>query len=134
MIVYGKFADRFYISDPNYPQANANRYLSFNRRIGKFRPYFSGATAASLGTPFPTVYYINKFALINDAIASALWSQLDAGSVGDDWFPKYKLEYVKVQPDFTVSGQAINSNGIFVDGPEATIALEFDHDPPHHCL
>ncbi len=31
IVVYGKYADRFYVSDPNFPKANANRYLSFNR-------------------------------------------------------------------------------------------------------
>lgn len=124
MIVYGKYADRFYISDPNYPQADANRYLSFNRAIGKFRPYFSGATAASLGTPFPIIYYLNKYYLINDAVTSSLWSELNAGTVGNDRFPEYDLVYYKILPDASTSSLDIKGNYIFVDGPDAYIAVD----------
>lgn len=124
LILYGKYADRFYISDPNYPQPNANRYLSYNRATGKFRPYFSGPTAADLGKPYPTIYYMNKYALINDTIASALWAELDAGTVGKTWFPEYKLDYFKFSPDGSTNVYEIESYSIFVDGPEADIAVD----------
>jgi hypothetical protein len=124
MIVYGKYADRFYISDPNYPKADANRYLSFDRPAGKFRTYYSGPNAADLGNAYPFIHYMNKYYVIDPAAAALLWAQLDAGTIGNSWFPEYKLFRVKVHSDLTAARLEIFASDIFVDGPEAEIEIE----------
>lgn len=128
MIVYGKYADRFYVSDPNYPKGDANRYLSFDRTAGKFRPYYSGPNAANLGNAYPFIHYMNKYYLLDPAAAAILWAGLDAGTIGDTWFPEYKLFSVETRPDMTSGRLEIFANEIFVDGPEAEI--EIDSETP----
>ena len=124
MIIYGKFADRLYVSDPNYPKADANRYIAFDRATKKFRPYSSGPTAALLGTPYPEIYYMNKFFLINDATAASLWAQLDAGTVGNSYFPAYKIQYSQIMADYSIIQHDINGTFLFVDPPEAVFFVD----------
>ena len=123
LIMTGKYADRFYISDPNYPQADAKRYISFNRTVGEFRTYYSGPNAKDLGKPYPYINYLNKYFLINDSAAEALWAELEAGTVGNDWFPEYTLIYKKALPDLSYQDNDIKENLFFVSDAEAAIAI-----------
>jgi hypothetical protein len=121
MIVYGKYADRFYISDPNYPQANARRYVSYDRATGKFRPYFSGPNAADLGHAFPNIYYMNKYFRMNEMAGAALWAELEAGTVGSSWYPEYDIQYIKDLPDGSMDITNINGTTAFVHTPEVEV-------------
>lgn len=128
MIVYGKYADRFYISDPNYPQANARRYVSYNRAIGKFRPYFSGPNAADLGHSFPEIYYMNKYFRMNEAAGAALWAEFEAGTVGESWYPAYQIQYILDLPDGSFSTADALGSAIFLYTPEVEVWVKSDTD------
>jgi hypothetical protein len=93
MIVYGKYADRFYISDPNYPSPDAKRAIIFDRSSGMFRPYYSGPSADDLGKAYWTFHYLNKYAMFSEAKLASLWSAFDAGTIGEAEFPEYTLSY-----------------------------------------
>ncbi len=121
MIVYGKYADRFYISDPNYPKANANRYISYNRATGRFRPYYSGPDADNLGKAYPSIYYMNKYARMNEAAGAALWAEFLAGTVGDSWYPEYNIQYIRDLPDGTFSEADALGSVVFLYTPEVEV-------------
>jgi len=91
IIVYRKFKDRFYVSDPNFPDPSENRVIVYNRTTRKFENYFSGATRASSDTIFSEIEYLDKYSMLSMAAFNQLWAQFEAGSVGDDIFPKYAI-------------------------------------------
>ena len=128
LIMTGKYADRFYISDPNYPLADAKRYISFNRTVGEFRTYYSGPNAEDLGKPYPYINYLNKYFLINDSAAKTLWAELDASTVGQDQFPQYKLLNTLFLPDSSTTKNEITNNYVFVEGLNAVIGIESAFD------
>ena len=128
MIVYGKYADRFYISDPNYPKANANRFISYDRAAGRFRPYFSGPDAETLGTAYPSIYYMNKYARMNESAGAALWAEFLAGTVGESWYPAYKIQYIRDLPDGSFSTADALGSSIFLNTPEVEVWVESDTD------
>jgi hypothetical protein len=119
IIVYGKYRDRFYVSDPNFPNAGAKRYLAFNRSTNKFRTYKSGATAADSKYSFTKFYYINKYHLLNDLTTGDMWAQLEAGTIGDDWFPNYTL---KVLLDSSFIN--LKKYNVFTEGPDIDIQID----------
>lgn len=91
LIAYEKYADRFYISDPNFPAPSARRAIVFNRQEDKFNPYYSGPSAEQLGVAYPWIYYVNKSWLLSELQMDVLWSQFLNGTIGNDLFPRYTL-------------------------------------------
>jgi len=98
LILYGNWKDRFYVSDPNYPEKTANRFLFFDRSTGKFRTYQSGPNARNLGKAYPHIFYRNKYDYLNNSQLVILWSELTAGTIGDGLFPPTSLYLQTYQP------------------------------------
>jgi hypothetical protein len=64
----------------------------------KFKSYFSGPSAADLGEEYPTIYYMNKYGILNPATFEALWRRFLDGSIGTNFFPEYSLMKLKQTP------------------------------------
>ncbi len=124
IIVYGKFGDTFYVSDPNYPKPTDVRFVYYNRGKKQFDPYNSGPNATNLGTPYPYFYYVNKYYLLNEANLTSLWADLAAGKVGESYFPAYEIQYNMHMPDTSVQQIAITSTYNFVNGTEASFFVD----------
>lgn len=123
MIVYGKYADHFYISDPNYPKANANRSIIFNRSTGWFQPYMSGPNADSLGKPYQRIYYMNKYGYFSGAKLTSMWTALADGTIGNGLFPVYTLAWsdLPASPDLA---ESITKYNTYVTGTDIYLYLE----------
>jgi len=88
LIAYRKYADRFYVSDPNWPQPNARRAIVYNRGTKTFESYFSGANAGETGKEYNRIYYNGKHEIVSPEELGLLWNQLMAAKVGDGLFPQ----------------------------------------------
>ncbi len=91
LIAFEKFKDRFYISDPNYPDPSARRAIVYDRGTRTFKPYYSGPSAEDLGQAYPDIYYLNKTWFLSPLQMGSQWSEFENGTIGDDIFPKYVL-------------------------------------------
>lgn len=93
IIAYEKRGNRFLVSDPNYPAANANRSVQFNRQKARFATYYSGPNADNLGTAYTVIRYINKYGFLSKAQLTYLWNAFNDGTIGMAEFPEVKLTY-----------------------------------------
>jgi hypothetical protein len=95
LIVYGKRGHSLLVSDPNYPiwaeGGEGDRTIDYNPDTGSFDLYYSGADADDLGLAFDDVLYFGYRDLIDWRALGALWADLEAGVVGDGYFPHYRL-------------------------------------------
>jgi len=90
MVAYHVQDGTIYVADPNYP-GNVDRQINYDGATGRFDPYYSGPTAANLGTPYPDIYYTAK-TTINDwnQIANR-WTELEAGTIAAADFPVFEV-------------------------------------------
>jgi hypothetical protein len=91
LILYEKFGDRLYVSDPNFPEPSARRAIVYNRPHKTFLAYYSGSDARATGTAYFDIYYINKYGMMHPAQLAAYWAQVENGTIGADLFPEYEL-------------------------------------------
>lgn len=130
MIVYRKYKDRFYVSDPNYPKPNANRAIVYDRATKKFKTYYSGSDAAHLGTPYPTIIYMNKYGMLSPNQFNYLWRKFEDGSIGQGLFPDYSLVSLEQQVDLTWSVKEKVTDNYRV--PENKVRLEMVFADQHY--
>jgi hypothetical protein len=132
MIIYRKYQDRFYVSDPNYPEPDAHRAIVYDRASKKFKTYYSGSDAAHLGVPFPTIIYINKYGMLSPNQFNYLWSKLEDGSIGQGFFPDYSLVSLEQQADgtYAVKGKVTNNYKV----PENKVRLQMNLAGPHRVI
>jgi hypothetical protein len=117
IIAYKKYKDRFYVSDPNFPEPSANRAIVYNRTSRKFQTYHSGATRDSSDTFFTEIEYLDKYSMLSMAAFNKLWAQFEAGTIGDDIFPKYALVGLnKMEGGQLATTKKINAAYYKVDG------------------
>jgi hypothetical protein len=95
MVVYKVDASGLYVADPNYP-GNENRKIAFS--LGSLSPYNSGENRAEIekgnGLSFPVLLYIGKTAMADWGKIGARYSEIAAGTIGNDKFPKWNIKYL----------------------------------------
>ena len=81
-----------FVADPNYPGNTTRCIMFFN---GVFLPYISGsnleAILAGETRSYEKIIYSAKTAMIPWDKITARWKQFEAGSIGQDRFPLYRL-------------------------------------------
>jgi len=90
MVVYGGGLEGLWVADPNYP--SQYRLIPWDLDKLQLGPYSSGATAAELGTPYETIAFIAKTALIDWPTLGGRWAEFIAGNAGDSVFPGYAIK------------------------------------------
>jgi hypothetical protein len=78
------------IADPNYPGAT-NCTITFNATTGKIDPYYSGANAHSLGTPYPIIQFHAKSTLNDWNATGTRWRDFLIGTIGSSIFPVFRI-------------------------------------------
>jgi hypothetical protein len=133
LILYEKYGDRFYVSDPNFLAPTARRAIVFDRSQKKFKPYYSGPNASATGIPYEQIYYMNKYSMMAPNRLASYWTQMENGTIGSDLFPEYELFLNEVDesgiPGF---GQVVTSRitvadsqlEIGIDAPEFQAKVE----------
>lgn len=95
---------KLYVADPNFP-ANRATDGTYSERIieyknNKLGPYISGLTAADEGSiSFDQIGYFSKTSYVKWEQMAARWVEFDAGIIGQDRFPTYKLFVDKINGD-----------------------------------
>ena len=95
MVCYEISADgNLLVADPNYP-GNTERIIKYTN--GKFQPYNSGANADDIangnGQAFENIQYFAKSTVLSWNQIAQHWGELKGGTIGDNQFPAYMLEY-----------------------------------------
>jgi len=96
MIVYRADAEAgtLFVADPNY-HADTSRVIHY--ASGTFSSYVSGDSKSGIEAgeikSFDRIRYLAKSAYVFWSQIGARWSQFDAGTIGDDAFPAYRLVY-----------------------------------------
>jgi hypothetical protein len=95
MVVYKVDSSGLYIADPNY-HGNENRRIVFSE--GELRPYNSGKNKAEIdkgnGISFPILLYIGKTGVADWDKIGARYTDLAAGKIGNETFPKWMVKYL----------------------------------------
>ena len=83
------------VSDPNYPSGFQTNGTTISRTIkfsgNKFNPFPASLKADTNATVFDTVYYFGKTTMIDWDKFKTRWNEVQAGTIGNDKFPSYKL-------------------------------------------
>ncbi len=83
------------VSDPNYPSGYQTSGATISRIIkfsgNKFNPFPASLKADANATVFDTVYYYGKTTMIDWDKFKTRWNEVQAGTIGNDKFPSYKL-------------------------------------------
>ena len=107
-----------YVSDPNYPGGYQTNGTTINRIIkysgNKFSPFFASLNAGAGATPYDTVYYFGKATMIDWDKFKTRWQEVQAGTIGNDKFPTYKLYVNKIGGDELVDNYVLNSDTLTV--------------------
>lgn len=129
LIIYGKRGDSLLVSDPNYPiwaqGGEGDRTIDYDPGSEQFEPYYSGPGADNLGTAYGTVAYFGYRDLIDWQALGALWADLEAGVVGDDHFPSYRLMVQEAGSD--VEDELWNNHQ--AESPEITVGVVAEFVP-----
>lgn len=92
MVVYGVDRTGLLLADPNYP-GNTSRRIEYAG--GAFQPYESAANKeeidAGRSVRFDTIGYVAKTADIDWTMIADYWQDVKDGTIGDDWFPEYRI-------------------------------------------
>lgn len=95
MIVYGKRGNSLLISDPSYPYGTgggeSERTIDFDPASQAFKPYVSGPNARNLDEAYDEITYFGYKDAVDWQALGELWEELEAGTVGGDLFPSYRL-------------------------------------------
>ncbi|NQT74231.1 MAG: PKD domain-containing protein [Chloroflexi bacterium] len=100
MVVYRAKDNVLYIADPNYP-ANPDRKIEMINDT--FKPYNSGANFEAIqrgeGKAYDKIDYLAKTTFINWDQIGVRWAELENGTIGNDRFPPYQLNFVPINLD-----------------------------------
>jgi uncharacterized repeat protein (TIGR02543 family) len=95
IVAYKVEGNKIYVADPNFP-SQTDRYVEYDPTIEQFKPYSSGANATDISsngtTAYTNIVYVAKTALIDFNFISENFKKLMDGTVGDNEFPKSKIE------------------------------------------
>jgi hypothetical protein len=124
MVCYRIKDGNLYIADPNYP-GNTERRIEFTD--SKFTPYNSGANAddiaAGKGQAYQSIFYYAKTTVISWATINQCWTELKAGTIGNDKFPAYQIKYKDSKGQYQLL-----TDGYMSDSKYLFIALKTDND------
>lgn len=88
-------AGELLVADPNYPANYAADGTTLGRvikfRNNKFEPFSASLKADTAAALYDTVYYFGKTTMIDWAKFSRRWSEVQAGTIGNNLFPSYTL-------------------------------------------
>ena len=87
------------VCDPNFPTQD-KRTIVFDRRLGDFNPYYSGANAGSRGTAYFNIHAAANSALVDYHEVAELWNQVLDGTIGRDVFPEVQLRVRNSNNDY----------------------------------
>jgi len=122
VIVYGKYNQDFYISDPNRPNPGWNYLLMFNHSNNKFESIRANPLGDKGSTTYTRFFYMNKYDFIQQNQMLALWSDFLAGTIGEVEYPTTNLYIAKNYTSSEVptldSSIKINNAFIFVDSQD----------------
>lgn len=129
LIVYGKRGDSLLVSDPNYPiwaeGGEDDRTIDYDPDLEVFDPYYSGPNAGDLGKAYGDITYFGYRDLIDWDTLGAFWAELEAGVIGDDHFPPYRLMVREAGSD--VEAELWNNHE--ATGSEITVRVEAEFAP-----
>ena len=148
MVCYEISADgNLLVADPNYP-GNTERIIKYTN--GKFQPYNSGANADDIangnGQAFENIQYFAKSTVLSWNQIAQHWGELKGGTIGDNQFPAYMLEYKNDQgnwvdlvdglqtPYDSIAIKAISLANVntglqvFIDGKASQFDANSNHD------
>jgi hypothetical protein len=106
------------VSDPNYPsgyQINGNtisRTIKFSGN--KFNPFSASLNAGAGALVFDTVYYYGKTTMIDWDKFRTRWTEVNAGTIGNDKFPNYNLYVGRVGGDELVDNYVLSTDTLTV--------------------
>jgi len=120
---------KLYVADPNFPNNRESgkgtetiRTIDFVN--GSFAPYPSALNAASSKINFDQIGYFAKTAYVDWAKITSRWAEFEAGTIGNDRFPNYRL-YVN-----STEGSRLIDN-INVDDNEIDIVCKSSEFPKY---
>jgi len=130
MICYRIENGNLYIADPNYP-GDTGRRIEYSN--GRFTPYNSGADADAIaaghGQNYEKIEYCAKTTTINWNTIAQRWAEFKAGTIGNDKFPEYKINYVdtngqekELQNEYVCPEKSIDIN-ISSSNPDVAFAV-----------
>ena len=94
LIVYEISDGDLYVADPNYP-GNTTRVIEYYD--GEFQPYNSGANADEIangnGKAYENIAFYAKTTVLSWDTIAQHWTELKDGTIGNDSFPGYLIEY-----------------------------------------
>jgi hypothetical protein len=97
MVGYRIEKNALYVADPNYPGGD-QRLIRFDSAAGKYQPYQSGQNTEEIEKgntkAYEQIEYTGRTAFVDFDRIGARWKELQAGKVGNDVFPAYKLSGV----------------------------------------
>jgi hypothetical protein len=113
MIVYAVTRDALHIADPNYP-GDINRTIYYSN--GAFDPYPSGDNWEEINAGrvkrYETILYLAKSTLIPWDHIAGRWQEVKDGTIGNDLFPGYQLQYMDEE---TGTMQILGENQVFTE-------------------
>jgi hypothetical protein len=112
VVAYAATRTGLWVADPNYP--GTLRDIAWDGNAKAFRPYDSGADAASSEEHYDRIAFYGKTALVGWDQIGARWAQVDDGSIGTGLFPSPALYIQITNPDGTTAWSPMT------DGPLAT--------------
>ncbi|MBI5730042.1 MAG: PKD domain-containing protein [Ignavibacteriales bacterium] len=122
------------VSDPNYPAGYQKNGTTIGRTIkfigNKFNPFSASLNADAGALVFDTVYYFGKTTMINWDKFRTRWTEVSAGTIGNDKFPTYKLYIGKVGGNELADNYILNSDTLTVlcrstDNTEYLLGTDF---------
>jgi hypothetical protein len=133
VVVYKVVGNALYIADPNYP-GNTERKIIYYSGEGKFKPYNTAANRklidAGRGHDFEKIVYTAKSTMVPWDTIAQRWTEFKAGTIGNDKFPAYKLEYKdkdgkfqELKDGYVSPVKLLNMQATFGGNPPAVISV-----------
>lgn len=124
VVAYAATRTGLWVADPNFP--GKLRDIAWDEGAKGFKPYDSGANAASSTDHYDRIAFYGKTALIDWAAIGARWAEVDSGSIGATLFPLPVLSMLITNPDGTQTYSPMR------DGPigTSTLALQLTSPDP----